>query len=500
MSSRSAVLIGHQEPRYLLAPALWSPAGQEAVELAASAGLHLDKWQTLPLYGGLAEAPDGRWECSEVGLIVPRQNGKGGILEARELAGLFLFDEQLILHSAHEFKTAAEAFRRLLFLIQNTPDLDRRVSRVRTSHGDEGIELIGGQRIRFVARSTGSGRGFSGDCIVLDEAYNLSNANMSALLPTLSARPNTQIWYTSSAPLPRQESDTLRRLCKRGRDGARGGDGSVSLNPMSPRSVRLAYFEWSAGDDVDHDDPEAWAQANPAAGIRITPDAIRTELGALEAEDFARERLGIFPEDIEATDPIIDEADWAACTSPKSTAGEPLVLAFEVSTDRKWAVIAAAGPSSAGGTHVEVIENHRRTGWVVPRLIELRDAHKPAAIICNPAGPAGGLLPECEKAGLAVGITDPATGKLRALSGRDYVQACAAAYDAITEYQWRHIDQPELNMAATGAAKRPLGDAWVFDRRGGIDISPLLAVTLAAWAVGRRTEDEPKYEPFVVIT
>ena len=221
MSSRSGVLLGHQEPRYLLTPALWSPAGEEAVELAASAGLHLDKWQTLPLHGGLAEAPDGRWEVSEVGLIVPRQNGKGGILEARELAGLFLFDEQLILHSAHEFKTAAEAFRRLLFLIQNTPDLDRRVSRVRTSHGDEGIELIGGQRIRFVARSTGSGRGFSGDCIVLDEAYNLSNANMSALLPTLSARPNTQIWYTSSAPLPRQESVTLRRLCKRGRDGAR---------------------------------------------------------------------------------------------------------------------------------------------------------------------------------------------------------------------------------------------------------------------------------------
>lgn len=154
-------------------------------------------------------------------MVVPRQNGKGGILEARELAGLFLFHEQLILHSAHEFKTAAEAFRRLLSLIQNTPDLDKRVNRVRTSHGDEGIELIGGQRLRFVARSTGSGRGFTGDCIILDEAYNLSSAGMSALFPTMAAIRNPQLWYTSSAPLPRQESDTLRRLCKRGRDGAR---------------------------------------------------------------------------------------------------------------------------------------------------------------------------------------------------------------------------------------------------------------------------------------
>lgn len=221
MNSGSAVLLGAQEPRYLLVPPGELTRGPEAVELAASAGLILDPWQELVLDGGLAETPDGYWVANEVGLLVPRQNGKGGILEARELAGLFLFDEQLILHSAHEFKTASEAFRRLLSLVQNTPDLDRRVNRVRTSHGDEGIELIGGQRIRFVARSTGSGRGFSGDCIILDEAYNLSAAGMSAMLPTLSARPNPQIWYTSSAPLPRQESDTLRRLCKRGRDGAR---------------------------------------------------------------------------------------------------------------------------------------------------------------------------------------------------------------------------------------------------------------------------------------
>jgi hypothetical protein len=91
---------------------------------------------------------------------------------------------------------------------------------------------------------------------------------------------------------------------------------------------------------------------------------------------------------------------------------------------------------------------------------------------------------------LVVGMVDPATGKVRAVSGRDYTQACAAAFDDIVEHQWRHIDQPELNMAATGAAKRPTGDAWVWDRRGTVDISPLTAVTLAAWAAGRPGEEE----------
>lgn len=221
MTSSVGALLGSQVPRFQVVPEARSSAGQEAIELAASAGLILDPWQCNVLEGALGERDDGKWAASEVGLIVPRQNGKGGILEARELAGLFVFGERLLLHSAHEFKTAAEAFLRLRALVVNTPELSKQVSRIHTSHGEEGIELRSGARIRFVARSTGSGRGFTGDLIVLDEAYNLPPPTMAALVPTLSARPNTQLWYTSSAPLPRMESDTLRRLCRRGRAAAR---------------------------------------------------------------------------------------------------------------------------------------------------------------------------------------------------------------------------------------------------------------------------------------
>jgi hypothetical protein len=57
------------------------------------------------------ERADGKWAAFEVGLNVARQNGKGSILEARELAGLFLLGERLIIHSAHEFATSLEAFR-----------------------------------------------------------------------------------------------------------------------------------------------------------------------------------------------------------------------------------------------------------------------------------------------------------------------------------------------------------------------------------------------------
>lgn len=191
---------GTQVPRLcLLPPAAVTSAGTECIELAALAGLHLDPWQQFVLHGALGQRADGKWAALEVGLMVSRQNGKGGIIEARELGGLYLFGEQLITHSAHEFKTSQEAFRRVLALIEDTPDLDRRVARVRTSHGEEGIELKTRQRLRFLARSRGSGRGFTGDCTILDEAMILRDAAVAALFPTMSARPNPQVWYLGSA-------------------------------------------------------------------------------------------------------------------------------------------------------------------------------------------------------------------------------------------------------------------------------------------------------------
>ena len=48
-------------------------------------------------------------------VICCRQNGlaRTRSLEVRELGGLFLLGERLLIHTAHEFKAAAEHFRRM---------------------------------------------------------------------------------------------------------------------------------------------------------------------------------------------------------------------------------------------------------------------------------------------------------------------------------------------------------------------------------------------------
>jgi hypothetical protein len=464
MTSPRSALLGAQRPRVSSAPDFRSSAGSEAVELAASAGLILDDWQQYVLHVALGEQANGRWSAFEVGLIVGRQNGKGAILEARELAGLFLFGEQLILHSAHEFKTAAEAFRRVLSLVQQTPELEKRVKQVRTSHGDEGIELRSGARLRFVARSTGSGRGFSGDVVILDEAYNLPASAMGALLPTMAARPNPQVWYASSAG--KDDSEVLARVRDRGAENKPG---------------RLAYFEWSAPADADMDDPRAWQAANPGLGIRIDAEFVEAERAALPEVEFARERLGIWADS--RRDAAIDLALWQGLVDTECQDRSPAVFCPTINPERTKGAITAAIRRGDGLVQLESIDYRPGVAWMLDRLAALNADWKPVAVVLDPGAPEASLIQGLQQAGI-----EPVL-----LTGREGAQADGAFYDALVDRRIRHGNQGPLNIAVEQAAWRPVGDTRVFHRRSAADIGPLSGAAKAFHVVSRHEpeEDEP---------
>ncbi len=505
------MLLGEQTPRFSLVPSAPSSAGQEAIDLAASGGLILEPHQQHVLHGALGERRDGRWAASQVIYVCTRQNGKDGTAEAREAAGLYLFGEMLQTHTAHRYDTVQEHFRRVKALCQRLSDQTGnkrlKIKKISETNGDEFIELMSGQRVLFKTRSKLSGRGFSGQVVYLNEAMYLSD--LGSILPSLSAQDAPQVWIMGSAPLNRPESDPLRKMMRRCRLHAKA----------KRRSGRVAYFEWSAHvdlgkqpdgsirriADVDITDERYWAQANPGLGRRITADWIRnTELVTLTHEQFCVERLGLYEDIEEAADPVIPPADWQRCMKPESKRVDPVVFAFEVSPDRSWSNIAVSCESTLGGTHVEIIDNRQGTGWVIDRLIELRDAWSPRAIVCLPSGPAGGLLAEAERKGLKVGVPEgkdtKGEPKHHAVTAGDYAQACAGAFDAIVEHRWRHLGQGELDKAAANAEKRKAGDTWVFDRRGDIDISPLSSAALAAWVASLPVPAEPALEPFVIMT
>lgn len=463
-------------PRIAHFPDAVSSAGAEAVDLARMAGLELDDWQAFVLEHSLAERADGRWAARDVGACVPRQNGKGGILEARELAGLFLLGERLIIHSAHQFDTSLEALDRLVALIDDTPEFKARLLRVSRSHGQEGIEVRGPdggkQRVRFRTRTKGGGRGFSADCLILDEAMILDEAFYGALRPTLSARPNPQVWFTGSAvdQIEHKSGIVFARVRERG----------IAADPDDP----MAYFEWSANTEANPsavsaellDDEEQWAAANPALGIRIDPESIASERRSMDPRTFAVERLGIgdWPSTDPGGDSVIDIHRWRALTDAESTVPDPVVFAFDVTPDRRAAAIGVAGRREDGLLHAEVVDARGGTGWVADRLAELQARHTPLAVLCDGASPAASLEDACRSAGVDVEIIKTA----------DYVRACGLIFDLVDQERLRHRGQPELDAAIRGAAKRPLNDAWAWSRKSsGVDISPLVAVTIALWRV-----------------
>jgi len=318
---------------------------------------------------------NGRSVAFEIAAICSRQNLKTVFLMQAAIGWLFVTDQRLVVWSAHDFGTAQETFRDMEQRVTGSDILRRRVKNISHGNGDEAIELLSGSRLMFKARTTGGGRGLTGDKVILDEAFALQPSHMGALLPTLSARPDPQVAYGSSAGLA--SSDVLRGLRDRGRAGT---------------SPRLAYAEWCAPDGTcatiscRHalgvegcalDDPANWQQANPQMGQRITVDFIAAERQAMPPDVFARERLGWWDEP--TGEMVVPAAAWDACLDESSRIVTPVSFALDVAPDRSWAAIACAGLNEQGIAHVEVtssragtVVDHRPgTEWVVPRLVDL---------------------------------------------------------------------------------------------------------------------------------
>lgn len=452
-SSRVAGVRGAQRPRVELCPtAAYSDLAEDTIALCAAVGLNLDPWQEHVVRGMLGERLDGKFVAPRVGIVVPRQQGKGVILEARALAGLFLLNEPFIIWTAHELKTAQAAFLRLRGWIDAAPDLAKHVRQYYTGNTENSIVLNDGRTLRFLARTAGSGRGLTGSTLILDEAYALKDNQLAALSPVLTTAKNPQTIYTSSAGMP--DSEVLERIREQG---------------MDPSTTGLAYFEWSAPDDAELDDMSALAQANPGLGTRLSLERVAEERADWTDEVFRRERLGIWAK--VGGESAIPSSAWGRCLDAASRRGERIVFAVDVPPARDVATIAMASDRADGVRHVEIVDRREGTSWVPSRLRELQEKWSPVAIILDEGSAAGSLLPQIKRERVR---TTP-------LSVRQYGQACAAVWDAIQQKTLAHIGQTDLDAAVAAAQTKNLGESlWKWDRRTQVaDISPLVAVTHA---------------------
>lgn len=468
-------------PRVCWVPAPASSLGADAVAFSRRNGMTLDPEQDFILGSMLGVREDGKWQTREFGLNVPRQNGKGEALIARELFGLYELGEMKIIHTAHEFKTSQAHFARVEHVIRNSPELMAQVKRApsgrvigfRYGNGDEAIELQSGAKLEFRTRTKSGMRGFDGVyLLVLDEAMIINEAGYSSALPIIRATKaprGPQVILTGSAVDQETMEHALvwTRLRER---GLAGGDQS------------MAYLEWSV--DVEHPDDlsdeqlldvDLWKAVNFAlVRGRVEVEHMEWERRAMSARGFAIELLGAgdYPPTDGAADQLVSTEQWLSLMDAGSVLQDPITLAFDVSPDRNVAIV-ASGLNEQGKVHLEVVAAGAGTGWVQAKLQELYRKHDVEGIVCDGYGPSAAIARKVDDAGITV----------TRLDSMQYGIACGMFVDAVGEEQVTHIGQEEITAAIRGAKARPLVDRWAWSRtKSSVNIAPLVAATLANWA------------------
>lgn len=469
------------EPTYRTAPAWQDTLGPDVADLADLAGFGPDPEQRLGLDAIFAANPQGLSAAFEVAVIACRQNLKTGLFKQAALGWLFMTDERLVVWSAHEWDTVKEAFRDLEELITGSDWLRRRVKHIYRGNGDEAIELTTGARLIFKTRTKGGGRGLSGRKVILDEGFALKAEHMGALLPTLSAQPDPQVLYGSSAGLA--ESAVLRGIRDRGRAG---------------KDRRLAYFEWCApppsetcamGEKCPHtldtedcgcDDPANWQRANPAMGRRISVDYISAERRAMPPEEFGRERMGWWDDPLDAVQPIsLDNWSALAVRLAHRPDGEPCFF-LDCSPGLSSASVTVAA-TNVGKPHLELADYGSGADWLVGRAVELKEKHPGARFAVFAGDAVSALLPALRDAGI-----EPET-----FTNADKGRACAHLQRSVVDKAFTHSGDALWTSALKGAVKRDIGDdLWTWSRRKSTDITALVSATGAAWLL----ETQPDYD------
>lgn len=500
-------------PAYLSIPDEYDPnrtLGPYVAAIATLAGFPPDPEQQLLLDVSFALDKRGKPLIFESVIIAPRQNLKTGYLKQKALGLLFVLHRELTVWSAHEFDTSRRALIDLEKMIEGS---DKLLSQVKlTSRGQVAthgavpeITLkpdkkrnLGPATLAFKTRTSGGGRGLTGDDLFVDEAYAAQGDQMGAVMPIMLARPESQVEFASSACRP--ESAYLWDLVLRGRAG--GGP-------------RMLYAEWCApppeevcdsGIACTHakdakgcgcDKPEVIRLAHPAVTRgRILLEKVADLRRTMPAEEFPREIMGWHNEPDPNGSPMTIE-HWNGRCDAASKVLAPVALAIDVTPGLETSSMGVAGRRDDAAGHVELIDRRPGTDWLVDRIDEVAANRRPCVLMLDPASPAGMLEKTLLERGWVI-EKDPQVQvekRLHLMTAREYAQACGSLADDVLNGRLFHIGQEPLDDAVKAAGTRPLAGAWAWSRTtSSADISPLVAITNARFGhaiYGVTTPPEP---------
>jgi len=329
--------------------------------------------------------------------------------------------------------------------------------------GREICTFTNGSTYRPVTPNKTGARGLTLDLAIIDEALAHPMWLLQVLRPTMAQRDSAELCIGAQFVVISNAGDEDSELLNRMQE--------LGIESLSNPEAKRCWLEWSMHPEADPLSETTWLDTMPTLeqpnGISL--DFMRMEAETLRLDQFMREYL--CHRIAKSREQLIPADRWMEAYRTDITIPADLVLALDISMDRQRASLMAAG---AVGSYIplEVIDGREGLDWVLERCVQVAQRWL-APIVIDAGGPAASLIAPLEA--LHVTVIPIAT--------REVSNAAAMFYDAVLAKRICHMNDYRLNDAVTGASKRAVGERWAFDRRGHIDISPLVAASFAVWAI-----------------
>jgi phage terminase large subunit-like protein len=436
--------------------------GHEALKISRLLGQEFMPWQRDVADVALELDGNGQLVYRDVGLTVPRQQGKSTLMLSLILARCLVEKNQHVVYCAQSALDARKQWAN-----NWVPAIEQSLlgsqTRVRLAPGDEGLWFPTGSHQSIAASTVKAGHGQIVDTAIVDEAFSYQDDRIEqALRPAMMTRSRpgmlgAQFWIVSTVGVP-SFSTYLHAKTERGRaaadDGMREG---------------TCYFEYSARDDEDPGDPATWRGCMPALGFTVDENTIRAAFESMSRSEFRRAFLNQWVTSL--GDPIVPIDQWNMLERPDALRPDWVVLGVDVDRHDAHAAIVALG-ESGDGLQGSVLESGERIDWLLPSLSDrVAEFESPFVVVDERA--CQHLLPELER---IVGFD-----RLIVRRSADVPTACSFWLRLVQQSRLWHRGEPELTAALVAAGQRRLGDGWAWSRsKSGADISPLVAMTLAA--------------------
>lgn len=502
------VMFGRTEPRIWTEPRVeLTPATSRGFEVISFCRdyLRVDllPWQEWLLIHMLELNEDGTLRFRKALVIVGRQNGK--TLIGAVLAAFWLYvdagrwpdqipeHEFVTVGAAQKLDIAMKPWRKVRAWggpddkkIGIAPDrvsiLQAATHPPRLVNGD--IELRTKTGATYLPRTFDGARGHSAARLLLDELRQQYDfEGWSAIEKSQNAMYDSLMVAFSNAGTAR--SKVLAGVRKSAHAGTKDPD------------TEWFIAEWSAHPEARLDDPLAFAQACPSAGY-LPGMTIRGLLrAAAEAADKTVEQVEVLGQWVTAlVIPAVDQKAWEATTDApeldkageivrhgtRIAASSPLVVGVDTSSDRSMSYVGVAGDTDDGRIHLEVVAMRAGMLWVVEYVKALCEQNGTTFVALQARGcGAADFVEPLKKAGLDV----------IEIQGTALGSSCGRTLDRIRDRKVAHRGQPILDMAASGAVTKKLGEVRVWDRdASAVDAAPLVAVSNALYGLENLPEVE----------